>query len=561
MAKHTCFTVKGEPFFSIGGQLHNSSGYALGGADNPVKEADMEYSFRSLQAIGANTAAIPLCWDAFEPQEGNFDVAYLHRIIDRVREHDLHAVLLWFATWKNGQMEYTPAWVKDDPERFPRAMCRDGTPTSVLSAHSEANRRQDCLAFCRLMEELKAYDGETGTVIAVQVENEPGMYAPTRRDFGPDGEAAFHSQVPEAVLQAVKAEGEGYLYRAWTEKGCPESGDWREVFGRYGAEACTAYGVASYIDSLAAAGKEIYDIFMYVNVWTDRSGEHGWSMGGLEYPCGGAVSKMLPLWHAVGVHLDAICPDVYEPAPALICRNQDIYAKPEAGWPLYIPESGLSYSNATWMFRAIGEKKGIGYHVFGVESWLDEEGKLAETAHAIRRSFGILQAVSPLILKAGEGCRMYSFCQNVGEDSLYQELPGWKCRVSFTGAGTDYAGWVPMDYHHRKDIPGVNRIPTSLEEETGRGLLFQMGENEFYLAGHKIRLFFMPYEPEDGSIPANCLNGQHQAHSMEFLTLEEGHFENGVFVADRIRSGDESRHGVWAQADCGVVHFRIRKFG
>ena len=51
------------------------------------------------------------------------------------------------------------------------------------------------------------------------------------------------------------------------------------------------------------------------------------------------------------------------------------------------------------------------------------------------------------------------------------------------------------------------------------------------------------------------LNGQHQAYNMGLLLIEEGHFENGHFVTDRTRSGDEARHGIWAQADCGVVHF------
>lgn len=31
------------------------------------------------------------------------------------------------------------------------------------------------------------------------------------------------------------------------------------------------------------------------------------------------------------------------------------------------------------------------------------------------------------------------------------------------------------------------------------------------------------------------LNIQHQAHNMELLCLEEGHFEEGVFIIDRIR--------------------------
>ena len=38
---------------------------------------------------------------------------------------------------------------------------------------------------------------------------------------------------------------------------------------------------------------------MYVNVWLDGNGEKGWSLAGLDYPSGGAVSKALPLEYAV----------------------------------------------------------------------------------------------------------------------------------------------------------------------------------------------------------------------------------------------------------------------
>ena len=65
----------------------------------------------------------------------------------------------------------------------------------------------------------------------------------------------------------------------------------------------------------------------------------------------------------------------------------------------------------------------------------------------------------------------------------------------------------------------------------------------------------------DGSIPADQLNQQHQAYNMELLAIEEGHFEDGVFVTDRKRSGDEARHGIWAQYDCGVVHFVLGEQG
>ena len=73
MKRHECFTVLGKPFFSVGGQLHNSSSYALGAASGEKYEKDAEVSFASIKALGANTVAVPVCWDALEPEEGVFD--------------------------------------------------------------------------------------------------------------------------------------------------------------------------------------------------------------------------------------------------------------------------------------------------------------------------------------------------------------------------------------------------------------------------------------------------------------------------------------------------------
>jgi len=101
----------------------------------------------------------------------------------------------------------------------------------------------------------------------------------------------------------------------------------------------------------------------------------------------------------------------------------------------------------------------------------------------------------------------------------------------------------------------VNHIPKSLDEEMARGLLFQVSDREFYLVGHKVRLYWQKMTGTDGSLPVNMMLFQHQAHNMELIRIEEGHFENGEYVVDRLRSGDEGRHGIWAQYDCGVVHF------
>lgn len=552
MKKHDFFTVLGKPFFSIGAQLHNSSGYALGAEKGEKYMQDVQTAFQSVKAVGANTVAVPVCWDVFEQTEGAFNFDYVKRIIDRIRENDLHVVILWFGTWKNGQMEYTPSWVKMDKKRFPRCICKDGTETTVLSPFYEENREQDKKAFCKLMEFIREYDEAVGTVIAVQVENEPGMYAASVRDFSEKGTEAFEGEVPAELIKAAK-KNNGSLGRAFKKCGRKESGSYEEVFGRFGAELCIAWATAKYIDDIACAGKQIYDIFMYVNVWTDRNEECGWSLAGLDYPSGGAVSKVLPAWYAACSCLDTIAPDIYELQPELIMRTQESYDV--EGFPFYIPESGPTNVNATMMFEAIGKHKAIGYHIFGAESCLDEDGRLLESAKGIQHSFEMLKNVQELLIKYSGTDRVYTLAQRLGQDASRIEIGDWVCRVSYAGAIAEYVGWVAMDYRHNKDLINVNHIPNSLEEETARGLLFRVSDREFYLVGHKVRLYWQKMTLTDGSLPANIILFQHQAHNMELIRIEEGHFENGEYVIDRLRSGDEGRHGIWAQYDCGVVHF------
>lgn len=544
MKRQSCFTVKGKPFFSLGGQTHNSSSYYPN---------DMERSFDSVRKLGGNTVATPIPWDRFEPWEGVYDESYVKSLIDQARKWEMRLVLLWFGTWKNGTMEYAPQWIKTNPARFPRTLCPDGSMTAVLSCHAESNRSADEAAFCRLMQLILDYDGAMQTVIAVQVENEPGILGPVRRDFGPEGERDFAAQVPEKLLAYANAYPEGRLNRFRLQAGGREAGTWTEVFGRYGAEACSAWHTARYIDSIAAAGKAVYDLFMYANVWLDGGFKgDGWDLGGLEYPCGGAVSKSLEVWYAACEALDTIAPDIYAGDPEQHLENQTIYANSRTGWPLYVPESHAAGLNATMMFNAIGNLGAIGYHVFACESCLDKEGNLTEQAEPMARSMKMISEVASLIEAHRTTGRMYALLQRPGQAGAHLALPGWKCKVSYQGTGE---AWNAMDFRHHDAIREETIPVTDVHAETGRGLLFQVSENEFFLVGHKLRLLFHRPEAEDGSIPAIWMSPGHQANAMGTLIIEEGDFSKGAFVAKRTRSGDEARHGIWAQADCGVIRF------
>jgi len=46
--------------------------------------------------------------DQLEPEEGKFDFSSIDTTISLARKYDLKLIFLWFATWKNGVMDYAP---------------------------------------------------------------------------------------------------------------------------------------------------------------------------------------------------------------------------------------------------------------------------------------------------------------------------------------------------------------------------------------------------------------------------------------------------------------------
>lgn len=106
------FLVDGKPFLVLGGQVGNFSAFS----------DRMELAWPKLKAMNANVVEYPVYWNVIEPEEGKFDFTDFDKILTATRAHGLRAVMLWFGTWKNGAMDWTPNWVKSNPRRFPRVM-------------------------------------------------------------------------------------------------------------------------------------------------------------------------------------------------------------------------------------------------------------------------------------------------------------------------------------------------------------------------------------------------------------------------------------------------------
>ena len=529
MAKHTHFTVDGKPFYSLGGQVQNTSGYA---------PKDLERGLAAVHAVGGNTIAVPVYWELIEPEEGVYDLSSVGEVVQACREEGLKLILLWFGTWKNGTMKYAPPYVKADPDRFCRVINEQGERTAVLSSHCKANFDADKAAFCELMAYLRDLDGVEKTVIAVQVENEPGILGGASRDWSPLGDAAMAEPVPAALIAYIQARGCGPVYDVWQGNGAKEAGNWEAVFGDHACEYMTAWSICHYIDAIAAAGKEIYDILMYVNVWLDHN---LWNLPGKCVLSGGAVCRVLDIWKCGTRAIDLIAPDNYKADLETYEEVMDFYTRDDN--PFYIPESGNTPSNVLGIFRCVAERASIGNHIFGIEKVIREDGSDEPRMLPITKSLRMLSSVLPLInCYTGTG-RIHAMLQNPGMESRRLDLGDWMvlCEFGKDGRPTDY---LHVDDRNRPDDPG-------------RGLIFQVGDNEFYLVGDAVRCHFNR-KIKRGRIPQLMMSHDQQDASVNYAVCTEGRFdENGRFVVNRHRNGDENDFGIWLSQDVGVVHIQL----
>jgi beta-galactosidase GanA len=234
---HHALMVDGAPWLMLGAQVNNSSNYP----------AMLPKVWPTIHAMHANTVEVPIAWEQIERTEGQFDFSFLNQLLAEARQNKVRLVLLWFATWKNTSPNYAPAWVKLDNARFPRMTNAKGETHYALSPLHRSTLEADKRAFVRLMQHLKAADPQN-TVIMVQPENEAGTYGSVR-DFSPVAQKLFDGPVPAALLKKFRK----------------PAGSWKQVFGADADEYFHAWSIARYIEEIAAAGKAVKPVPMYVN--------------------------------------------------------------------------------------------------------------------------------------------------------------------------------------------------------------------------------------------------------------------------------------------------------
>ena len=494
--------VDGQPYLILGGQIHNSSAWPY----------ELPEVWDSMAALHANTLEAPVYWEVLEPQEGHFDFANVDAIVNGARAHNLHVVLLWFGTWKNGNMHYVPDWVKSNTRRFPRVIRRDGEPIDVLSALSRNNLEADKAAFVALMRHLNQIDGEQHTILLVQAENESGIIGSVR-DFSAEADRMIAGQVPADLLTAAHK----------------QPGTWVQVFGADADETFQVYHQAKYINEIVAAGKKEFAVPCYINVWPDyppaELPQRALDNPGIAYPSGGAVQKMVTLWKALAPSIDIIGPDIYSTDTQFYRDELSTYKRPDN--PLWIPETGSGNNFGKFFFYALGDGA-IGFSPFGVDHPEGSNSRFGSPeTHA--RNFALIAPMDREIARAEFAGNLKTAVEEPGKATEELDFGDWQATVAFG---------FPQ---------GDGRRPPGTKDASGVALVARLGADEFLVTGYDASIIFH-------------LPGKQPWMRSEFLSVEQGTYEDGVWKPLRLLNGDETDRGLRFFQKPEVVRVKMNRF-
>jgi len=384
----------------------------------------------------------------------------------------------------------------------------------LLSPFSDANLNADAHAFAALMRHIKEVDGQQHTVIMIQVENEVGMQGDSR-DRVAAANTAYAGPVPKELMDYLQQHKETLipeLRKVWEAAGFKTSGTWEEVFGKSTAaeEIFMSWYFARYCGRVAEAGKAEYPIPMYVNAALTRRSSIADAIGkghtpgitGFYFAVGGPREDVLDIWRAGAPQIDILSPDLGSPARDCVAFSTKYV---QSGNPLFIPESTGGPEGAARTLYVFGRLDAIGHSHMGIDGPAARDNDLSN-------SYDLIAQLAPLISQhQGNGTMSAALLRGPNDPPQKIKVGNYTLEVAFL---------VP-----RKGAPLPENPPPAA------AIFIAAGPDEYYAAGvgSGLTVAFSPNTP-----------GPEHAG---LLTVEEGNFVDGRWVAGRSLAGDDSDEG------------------
>jgi hypothetical protein len=344
------------------------------------------------------------------------------------------------------------------------------------------------------------------TVIMVQVENEAGEWGGVR-DYGSAAKKAFAGAVPDALVKGLDK----------------QPGTWSQVFGEDADEAFMAWYIATYIEQVAAAGKQEYALPFYVNAALRDPFHPGKAPS---YESGAPTDNNIELWKIAAHSINIVAPDIYLPEYAKYMKSIELYKR--SNNPLLIPETGNSEAFARYVFAAIGQGA-IGWAPFGLD--LTRYSNQTSGPEAMEQS-----ALKPV---ATQFALLAPIARKLAVGNLAGKVRGASEDPDNHTQTLEFDRWqVVLEY----GMPsfGNSMKPRGNTSPDGGVVILELGPDEYLVAGHHVRVDFKPtFAPGEKRL---------------WMKVEEGSYDAaGNWKMSRIWNGDQTDYGLNLKADENVL--------
>jgi hypothetical protein len=252
---------------------------------------------------------------------------------------------------------------------------------------------------------------------------------------------------------------------------------------------------------VAAAGKAVYPLPLYANAALRDPIPPG-APG--TYESGGPTDNVIPIWKVMAPALDVVAPDIYQDNPAAYLKVLELYHRDDNA--LFVPETGGGPGLARFFFSALG-LQAIGFSPFGMD--YTNPRNTPESLAPWALNYKLIAPMQRQIARLNFEGKLQAVAEKKGEVSRTLTFGAWTAMVSYGAVRNGRA--------------------EGNAEPTGRILVAQLKDNQFLLAGFHTRVDFRPADA---------------GKFRQFLRVEEGVYENGVFKFLRIWNGDETDWGL-----------------
>jgi beta-galactosidase GanA len=286
------------------------------------------------------------------------------------------------------------------------------------------------------------------------------------------------------------------------------------------------------VDQVAAAGKAVYPLPLYVNaaLRDPFKGAPG------TYESGGPTDNVFPIWKAEAPAIDILAPDIYILDTPGYLKVMELYRRSDNA--LFIPETAGTTRTARFLFAALG-LQAIGYSPFGLDyTRTNHPERMAPNApdaflDPTARNYKLLGPMMRDVARLNFEGKLQAVAEVENQPTQTLHFGVWDAIVSFGG--------------------GRGGVAKGNAEPIGRALVAQLADNQFLVTGYDCRVDFRPAGTAQQQEAGQIVIGTDQAPSAlidgkwlhrQFLRVEEGAYENGAFKFQRILNGDQTDWGL-----------------